>query len=109
MAVSASRVPRALSRRPVPERVPRTLAGIVVGDRVDGRDGPLGRVAGTREATATRPAYVLVQLSSRLGTVHTTHAVPVAWIRAALPGAHCVTLDVGRAEVAARPAAQPAG
>ena len=77
-----------------------SITTVRVGDRVDGRDGPLGTVAGTRAATAGHPAYVLVRLAHLLGLAHTTHLVPAAWVRHAPSGAHRVTLDAGRAGVA---------
>jgi osmotically-inducible protein OsmY len=80
-----------------------TLAGIAAGDRVDGRDGPLGTVAGTRAATASHPAYLLVRQAHLLGLVRTTHLVPAVWLRDAPPGAHRVTLDTSRAGVAGCP------
>jgi hypothetical protein len=84
--------------------VTKTIAAVRVGDRVDGRDGPIGTVAGTREATTDDPAYVLVRLSRLFGLVRTTRLVPAAWMRDAPTDAPRVTLDASRAEVAGCPA-----
>lgn len=101
------------------------MTRLAVGCPVDGRDGPLGTVAGTRSAPtaasrddtpitisdAGAPAdarggqyeYVLVQLSRRFGLRHTTRLVPVAWVRPAAPDAQRVTLDATRAQVVGCP------
>ena len=79
------------------------VTGIGAGDRVDGRDGPLGEVAGTREAAAGHPASVLVRLARLFGLLHTTRLVPVAWVTDAPSDARRVTLDATRAEVAGCP------
>ena len=80
-----------------------TITAIWVGDRVHGRDGPLGTVAGTREAAAGEPASVLVRLVRLFGLLHTTRLVPVAWVTPAPSDARRVTLDASRAEVAGCP------
>ncbi len=80
------------------------MTRLVVGLPVDGRDGPLGTVAGTREAAfGDQQAYLLVQLSRVFGLAHTTRLVPVAWVRPAPADAQRVTLDASRAEVAGCP------
>ena len=80
------------------------MTRLVVGYPVDGRDGPLGTVAGTREAASgDQQAYVLVQLSRVFGLAHTTRLVPVAWVRPAPADARRITLDASRAEVAGCP------
>jgi BON domain len=80
-----------------------TMPQLMVGDPVDGRDGPLGTVAGTREVTAGQDeaGYILVELSRFFGLVHTTRLVPLAWVRdvPAPPEARRVTLDASRAQV----------
>ena len=80
-----------------------TITAIRVGDRVDGRDGPLGTVAGTRVATAEHPDSVLVRLSRLFGLVHSTRLVPLAWVKEPSTDARRVTLDATRAEVAGCP------
>ena len=81
--------------------MPKALTGMIVGARVDGRDGPLGTFAGVREGTSGYPmGYVLVRLWRLLGLAHTTHLVPAAWVRETRPGAQSMTLDATRAEVA---------
>jgi osmotically-inducible protein OsmY len=83
------------------------MARMRTGDPVDGRDGPLGIVAGTREAAGgpatSPPAYVLVRGTRRFGLDHTTYLVPLAWVKAAPADAPRVVLDAGRAEVAGCP------
>src|SRR3954447_20577886 len=75
------------------------MSRLVVGNPVDGRDGPLGTVAGTRAATDGLPQdYVLVRLPQVFGLRHTTRLVPLAWVRSAPPNAPRVTLDASRAE-----------
>jgi len=84
------------------------MSRLVVGNPVDGRDGPLGTVAGTRAATdGLQQEYVLVRLSQVFGLLHTTRLVPLAWVRSAPPDAPRVTLDASRAEVAGCPPLRP--
>jgi osmotically-inducible protein OsmY len=98
MTMTGARTMAGTAARTRAAAVTTLLAGIRVADRVDGRDGPLGTVAGTRAATGGHPAYVLVRLARLLGFAHATRLVPAAWVRAA-PGAHRVTLDADRAEI----------
>jgi hyperosmotically inducible protein len=79
------------------------MTQLQIGIPVDGRDGQLGTVAGTREAApGGHEAYVLVRQPRRFGLGHTTRVVPAAWVRPG-PLDRRVTLDAGRAEVAGCP------
>jgi osmotically-inducible protein OsmY len=81
-----------------------SLPAIRVGMPVDGRDGPLGTVAGTRAApTADRTPYVLVRTARLFGLVRTTRLVPLAWVLDAPAAARRVLLDASRAQVAGCP------
>jgi hypothetical protein len=81
-----------------------SLPAIRVGMPVDGRDGPLGTVAGTRAAaTADQTPYVLVHTSRLFGLVRTTRLVPLAWVLDAPAAARRVLLDASRAQVAGCP------
>ena len=80
------------------------MTQLVVGSPVDGREGSLGTVAGTRAATAGQPdGSVLVRLAGRFGLGHTTRVVPAAWVRTGPLDARRVTLDASRAQVAGCP------
>jgi osmotically-inducible protein OsmY len=93
------------------------MTRLVVGIPVDGRDGPLGTLAGTREVGARTPGafgtptgdldrpqgFVLVRLSRLFGLHHTMRVVPLAWVRPAATDARRVTLDATRAEVVGCP------
>ena len=80
------------------------MTQLVVGSPVDGREGQLGTVAGTREATAGQPdGSVLVQIARRFGFGHTTRVVPATWVRTEPLDARRVTLDASRAQVAGCP------
>jgi osmotically-inducible protein OsmY len=75
---------------------------------VEGRDGPLGTVAGTREGgDGTDLAYLLVRQPRLWGLWHRTKAVPLSWMREGQPGFRGVTLDASRAEVAGSPLVRP--
>jgi osmotically-inducible protein OsmY len=70
-----------------------------MGHAVDGSDGPLGTVAGTREAVGGRSmGYLLVRQSRLFGLAHTTRLVPITWVKAGTGDR--VTLDASRAQVA---------
>jgi hypothetical protein len=83
------------------------MARMRPGDPVDGRAGPLGTIVGTREAAdgqaVSEPGYVQVRRPRRFGLGHTTHLVPLAWVKDASPDAPRVVLDARRAEVAGCP------
>lgn len=79
------------------------------GDPVEGRDGPLGTVAGTRPAVAGEGsggaalAFLLVRRSRAWGLWHRTYAVPLSWMRERRSGFSGVTLDASVAEVVGCP------
>lgn len=84
-----------------------TLARVRIGDRVGGRDGHIGTVTGTRQATpAHQEEYVLVR-RRRFGVLHQTHFVPTTWVREATTDARRVTLDATSAQVAGCPPLRP--
>jgi osmotically-inducible protein OsmY len=85
-----------------------SMTQLVVGSPVDGRDGKVGTVAGTRAATARpSPGYVLVRLTRLFGLAHSTRLVPAAWVQPGLRDSQRVTLDASRAEVAGCPPWRP--